>query len=114
MTRPIPTPNEGHGVRRLRSWRASRLKIFLPVIGALFIAACTQQNAVNFAPNAALGDLPEQRIAGRYILVIDPGVEDLSRKVRGRGLVCSRHTYEIDIASITRDRVGQTMERVCH
>lgn len=91
------------------------MKKVLPLIGALAVAACAYQTPVSFAPAFKVGDLPaqriEQQIAGHYVLVFD-GIEELSRKIRGRGLSCSSYSYRVDIGSITRDSVRQTLGRV--
>ncbi len=91
------------------------MKKVLPLIGALVVAACTHQTTVSFAPGFKVGDLSEQRIEqrieGRYVLVVD-GIEKLSREIRGRGLPCSSYSYLVDIGSITRDAVGQILGQV--
>lgn len=91
------------------------MKKVLPLIGALVVAACTYQTPVSFAPAFNAGELLEQRIeqriGGRYVLVVD-GIENLSRNIRGRGLSCSAYSYRVDIGSITRDSVRQILGQV--
>ena len=91
------------------------MKKALPLIGALFVAACTYQTPVSFAPGFTVGDLPappiERRIEGRYVLVVG-GIENLSRNIRGRGLSCSAHSFRVDIGAITRDSVSQRLGQV--
>lgn len=95
------------------------MKSVLPLIGALVVAACTVQTPVNFAPAFNAGDLfeqrsgqlIEQRIGGRYVLVVG-GIDKLSRDVRGRGLSCSSYLFRVDIGSITRESVGQILGQV--
>ncbi len=91
------------------------MKRALPLIGALVVAACTYQTPVSFAPGFKVGELPaqgiEQRIGGRYVLVVG-GIEKLSRKIRGRGLSCSSYSFRVDIGAITRDSVRQILGQV--
>ena len=92
------------------------MKKVLALIGALGVAACTYHTSVSFAPGFAVEGpflpRPDQRIEGRYILVIDRGVETLSREIRGGGLACSAYSFHVDIGSITRDSVSQTLGQV--
>lgn len=92
------------------------MKMVLALIGALGVAACTVHTSVSFAPGFAVEGpflaRPDQRIEGRYLLVIDRGIETLSREIRGGGLACSAYSFHVDIGSITRDSVSQTLGRV--
>lgn len=94
------------------------MKKVLPLVGALIAAACTYQTPVSFAPafDAAatvgqLGQRPGQRIEGRYVLIVG-GIENLSRRIRSRGLSCSSFTYRVDIGPITRESISQVLEPV--
>lgn len=95
------------------------MKKALPLIGALVVAACTYQTSVSFAPGFNVSELleqrieqrSEQRIGGRYVLVVG-GIENFSRNIRGRGLSCSSHSFRVDIGSITRDSVSQILGQV--
>ncbi len=87
------------------------MKWSLSLIGALVVAACTYQTPVSFAPDFKVGASPQHRIEGRYVLVIDPGVEP-ARRIHGSGLLCSAHSFNVDISSITHDLVVQTLAQV--
>ena len=87
------------------------MKWSLPLIGALVVAACTYQTSVSFAPDFKVGTSPQHRVEGRYLLVIDSGA-DLTRRIHGSGLLCSSHSFNVDINPITRDLVGHTLAQV--
>ena len=92
------------------------MKKVLALIGAVVVAACTYQTSVSFAPGFTVEGpfvpRPDQRIEGRYLLVIDRGIETLSREIRGGGLACPAYSIRVDISSITRDSVSRTLGQV--
>jgi len=92
------------------------MKKVLALIGAVVVAACVSHTSVSFAPGFAVEGpflpRPDQRIEGRYLLVIDRGMGTLSREIRAGGLACPAHAFRVDITSITRNTVSQTLAQV--